>query len=205
MEFPPNEQEFLLKVACATIRRRLEGASAPPMVTPISSNVICPAGCFVSLHSKHTHTLRGCVGRIDSSGPLLMVLGNVAWQVIGDPRFVERPVSLAELPSVTVELSVLDILIPAANPLDFDPPNDGIYLIAGGRTGVFLPQVARETGWSREQLLDRLCQEKIGIPATAWRAPGARLLKFKSITIGPADFSFEDPPMPAPNALARPV
>jgi AmmeMemoRadiSam system protein A len=205
MEFAPNEQDFLLQVACATIRRRLEGAQAPPMVTPITPNVLSPAGCFVSLHSKQTHALRGCIGRIDSSSPLLMVLGNVAWQVTGDPRFVERPVRLAELPSLSVELSILDILTTTANPLDFDPPNDGLYLIAGGRTGVFLPQVARETGWSREQLLDRLCQEKIGVPASAWRSPGARLLKFKSITIGPIDFTFEDPPMPAPNALARPA
>jgi len=39
-----------------------------------------------------------------------------------------------------------------------------IYLTLNGRSGVFLPQVARETGWRRDQLLDRLCTEKDGLP-----------------------------------------
>ena len=31
---------------------------------------------------------------------------------------------------------------------------DGLYLVSAGRTGFFLPQVARETGWTKEQLLE---------------------------------------------------
>ena len=62
------------------------------------------------------------------------------------------------------------------------------YLTMGGRTGCFLPQVARETGWSKEQLLGRLCQEKLGLAAIAWKHPEARLFTFTALIIGPEAF-----------------
>jgi AMMECR1 domain-containing protein len=80
---------------------------------------------------------------------------------------------------------VLSPLLPCASPLDFDLQNDGIYLIAGERAGCFLPQVARETGWTKEQLLDRLCTEKLGMPATTWRTGDATLMRFSTVIVGP--------------------
>ena len=49
-------------------------------------------------------------------------------------------------------------------------------------------QVARETGWSKQQLLDRLCMEKLGLPARAWTLPGAKLQKFSTMLVGPEPF-----------------
>ncbi|HUU53606.1 MAG TPA: AMMECR1 domain-containing protein, partial [Armatimonadota bacterium] len=46
-----------------------------------------------------------------------------------------------------------------------------------GRSGVFLPQVAEETGWSRDELLSHLCREKAGLSADAWKR-GAALYVF---------------------------
>jgi AMMECR1 domain-containing protein len=69
--------------------------------------------------------------------------------------------------------------------MDFDLLNHGIVLSIGGRNGVFLPQVARDTGWSREQLLARLCAEKLGMPPTAWQLPQARLHVFSTMILGP--------------------
>jgi AmmeMemoRadiSam system protein A len=196
MDLKPADQEFLLKVACMTIRRRLEGAASPPLVVPSSPEVLKSAGCFVSLHARQGHALRGCVGRIDASSPLLMVLGNVAWQVLGDPRFTNNPITLATLSSLTVEISVLGMLTPAPDMLAFDKDSCGIYLKAVDRAGVFLPQVARETGWSREQLLDRLCQEKLGVPPGTWKTANAKLFTFPSLTIGPVNFLFDELPAP---------
>jgi AMMECR1 domain-containing protein len=39
----------------------------------------------------------------------------------------------------------------------------------GGRSGVFLPQVAVETGWSKEEFLNHLCEDKAGMSKDAWR------------------------------------
>jgi AmmeMemoRadiSam system protein A len=188
MDLTAEEDLFLVQTACWTIRRRLEGATAPMAVMPISPAVIRPAGVFASLHRRQGHALRGCIGRVDSASPLLESLINIAWGVAQDPRFAGQPVTLAELPELTVELSILGQLKPAANPMDFNPQTDGIYLSVSGRTGIFLPQVARETGWPKAQLLDRLSQEKLGLPQTAWRQPSARLFTVPTRIIGPMDF-----------------
>jgi AMMECR1 domain-containing protein len=71
------------------------------------------------------------------------------------------------------------------DPLAFEPLEHGIYLTVGRRAGCFLPQVARETGWSRQQLLDRLCTEKIGLAPNAWQSKKATLSIFQTIVIGP--------------------
>ena len=110
------------------------------------------------------------------------------------------PVRINELPHLELEITVIFPMQQASSPLDFDLLDDGIYLIAAGRSGCFLPQVARETGWTREQLLDRLCTEKLGCPATTWRQPDARLMKFKTLIIGPEPF---DSTTAAPSTTAR--
>jgi AMMECR1 domain-containing protein len=125
---------------------------------------------------------------LDSRGPLAPTVLAMARAVLEDPRFLNFPVTFTDLPNIDLELSVLSPLTPAANVLDFDPANDGIYLTHGDRSGCFLPQVARETGWGKEQLLDRLCTEKLGLPAITWKHPAARLHKFTVILIGPEPF-----------------
>jgi AmmeMemoRadiSam system protein A len=147
-----------------------------------------PAGCFVSLHDHASHRLRGCVGRLDARTPLIQCVYEMSSGVLGDPRFRSNPVTLAELPKLTLELSILSPMKPAPTPLDFDPQNDGIYLTCQSRSGTFLPQVGRQTGWSREQLLARLCTEKMGLPPNAWQDPSARLLTYQALVIGPVPF-----------------
>jgi AMMECR1 domain-containing protein len=112
--------------------------------------------------------------------------------VLRDPRFRDDPVRYAELPELDIDLSVLSPLRPAPRPLDFDPLEEGIYLTHGERAGCFLPQVARETGWSKQQLLARLCVEKMGLPQDAWQDREARLFVFTTVIVGPEPFnSFE--------------
>jgi AmmeMemoRadiSam system protein A len=150
-----------------------------------SSELAAPAGCFVSLHERITHRLRGCVGRLDPHAPLAETVRKTAADVLHDPRFVKSPVTAGEVADLEIEVSVLSPPEEAKSPLDFDLLNDGIYLTFGGRAGFFLPQVARETGWTREQLLDRLCTEKLGLPPDAWKKPEAKLFTFKVEVVGP--------------------
>ncbi|MEP0773301.1 MAG: AMMECR1 domain-containing protein, partial [Acidobacteriota bacterium] len=44
----------------------------------------------------------------------------------------------------------------------------GVILAKEGRTAVFLPQVASETGWDRDTFLSQLAR-KAGLAADAWR------------------------------------
>ena len=195
MVLSPHQQRVLMDAARYAIRRKLGGHS-PALDdgngdggTAADPALSQPAGCFVTLHTLRTHALRGCVGRLDATEPLLAAVRRTAANVLSDPRFGDDPVRLEELPDLQLDISVLSPLRPAAGPLEFDPLNEGIYLTFGeSRAGCFLPQVARETGWSKEQLLDRLCVEKMGLLASAWHDPRAKLFVFTTLEIGPEPF-----------------
>jgi AmmeMemoRadiSam system protein A len=197
MLLSPQHRRVLLDAARDTIRKTLRGdapaagesvgAAAKPAATadPVLTQ---PAGCFVTLHRLDTHELRGCVGRLDAVDPLIDAVRRAAAGVLNDPRFADDRVRLEELPRLQIDVSVLSPLRPAASALDFDLHNDGIYLTWGERSGCFLPQVARETGWDKTQLLARLCVEKMGLPPTAWQDPRAKLFHFTTVVIGPEPF-----------------
>jgi uncharacterized protein len=186
MDLSPAQAEELLAVARRTILRRLSGEEIPrPETESVGAALLQPAGCFVSLHVRETHALRGCVGRIEAVQPLIQIVRETAVAALSDPRFHRHPITIDEAPDLEIEISVLSPLRPAEHPLDFDLLNDGIVLSLAGRTGVFLPQVARDTGWSREQLLSRLCTEKLGLPPDAWQLPQARLHVFSTLIVGP--------------------
>jgi AmmeMemoRadiSam system protein A len=177
----------LLDLARRALREQLgAGASNEPFpAKPLSAELVAPAGCFVSLHERGTHRLRGCVGRLDATKALWETVYLTTGETLRDPRFVNQPVTGMELENLEVEISVLSPPREAANPLDFEPLVEGIYLTIGDRAGFFLPQVARETGWTKEQLLARLCSEKLGLHPEVWQRSGVKLLKFDVEVVGP--------------------
>ena len=187
VQLSDQQQSSLLKMACQSIREGLAGSGKNPPACD-DATLRQPAGCFVSLHGLADHRLRGCVGRLEAENSLWDVVWVTAGNVLRDPRFQSNPVSIGELSSLSIELSILSPLRPAAHPLDFDPKEHGIYLMCAGRSGCFLPQVGRQTGWSREQLLARLCTEKMGLPSTFWMNAGAMLQTFTALVIGPVSF-----------------
>lgn len=196
----PGQRTFLLDIARAGLLETLSNSSETaeaetataaetaaekedaPTVDPA---LMTPAGCFVSLHEMESHRLRGCVGRLDPEMPLWQVVRETAGEVLHDPRFTDMPVTSDDVAILEIEISVLSPPRLAASPLDFEPFTDGIYLIHGSRSGFFLPQVARETRWSKQQLLNRLCEEKLGLPRDTWQKPEAKLFTFKVEVIGP--------------------
>jgi AMMECR1 domain-containing protein len=126
---------------------------------------------------------------LDTGKPFREMLVSASESVIGDPRFLTQLVTRQELPNLTVEVTILGPLEKAKSTLDFEPLERGIHLTFRGRSGLFLPQVARETKWTREQLLARLCTEKLGAPESAWQDPTAELRTFSAHVIGPESFT----------------
>lgn len=186
MQLGADQRRLLLDAARGVIRAALNGSQAP--VAAADPALSQPAGCFVSLHRAADHQLRGCVGRLDACKPLIEALHESAANVLHDPRFAADPVSRHELPSLQIEITIVFPLREARDCEDFDVAAEGIFLTVNERSGCFLPQVAAETGWTRGQLLSRLCQEKLGLPADAWRGANARLMKFHTLVIGPEPF-----------------
>ena len=186
MPLSATSRSVLLDAARASLLSRLNPAVAavppPPEEMP---ELFQPAGCFVSLHERFTHRLRGCVGKLDPEQSLWQTVCATAADVLRDPRFIMLPVTFNEVANLEIEISVLSPPTQAKHALDFELLDDGIYLTHGSRAGFFLPQVARETRWTKEQLLDRLCTEKLGLPSDTWQKPEARLFTFKVEVIGP--------------------
>lgn len=186
MALTPAERLELLSIARGGLLERLASDFAPiAPPAPGEPALLTPAGCFVSLHERDSHRLRGCVGRLEPSVPLWEAVRQTAGEVLNDPRFTTTPVTPDDIPLLEIEVSVLSPPRLAGDPLDFDLLDNGIYLVFDQRAGFFLPQVARETGWSKEQLLDRLCEEKLAMPKETWRHAEARLYTFTVEVIGP--------------------
>ncbi len=172
------ERKALLAFARETIDRYLATGTVP-LPRGLPGRARRPQGAFVTL--RRGAELRGCIGRMSPDSPLGKTVGAMALQAAAnDPRF--PPVSAEELPKLTVEISALTPVKPVPGAGDIVVGRDGVLLSKGGRTAVFLPQVATEQGWSRGEMLDHLCR-KAGFPAGCWKE-GASFSVFQAEVFG---------------------
>jgi AmmeMemoRadiSam system protein B/AmmeMemoRadiSam system protein A len=130
-------------------------------------------GVFVTLNRsdpaeiRTEGRLRGCIGQVEPTFPLYYGTAQAALDAAQrDPRF--RPVTAAELGKIEIEVTVLSPRRPIASWRDIKLGTHGIVLEKGGRSALFLPQVAPEQGWSLEQTLSAL-SEKAGLPPDGWK------------------------------------
>ena len=84
-----------------------------------------------------------------------------------DNRF--PPVSVEDLPHLTYEITVLSTLQEIKSIDEIELGKHGIIIEAKGRSGVFLPQVATETGWSVEEFLGHCSRDKAGLGWDGWK------------------------------------
>ncbi|MEN8216836.1 MAG: AmmeMemoRadiSam system protein A [Pseudomonadota bacterium] len=135
------------------------------------------SGAFVTL-KKHGQ-LRGCIGYIQPIEPLYRAVISTAIKAAHhDRRF--SPVKPSELKKLEIEISVLSKPLPIDSYDKFIVGQHGIILEKDGRGAVFLPEVAVEQGWNREQTLSRLAK-KAGLPPDAWKE-GAKFKVFTTQT-----------------------
>jgi len=102
----------------------------------------------------------------------------------GDPRFFADPISADELEQLDIEISVLSPLQRTDDPLSLRLGTDGIYIKKGRASGCFLPQVATEAGWGKEEFLSYCCAHKAGLPADAWKDPKTEVYLFTAEVFG---------------------
>ena len=99
-----------------------------------------------------------------------------------DPRFT--PVTAAELKDIRVEVSVLSKPRAVKSADEIIMGKHGVIVRRGMQGGVFLPQVATETGWTKEHFLSELCSQKAGLPPDCWKDPATRLEVFTAEVFG---------------------
>lgn len=178
IELAPPDRKKLLAFARETMAARLGlGPAAQP---PEGSAFEISCGGFVSLHEEGA--LRGCIGRITASGPLLETIRSMAESAaFEDPRF--EPLSASELPRVKLEITLLSPLKRIDDVSEIEVGKHGIYIVRGWHSGILLPQVAVEYGWDRATFLQQVCH-KAGMQADAWRAPDTELFIFEGLVFG---------------------
>jgi len=168
------DKNELLRIARSTIETFVKTGRTPD-VTVKEARLSEVEGAFVTI-TEHG-TLRGCIGDIVGQQALYKTVRDMAVAAASqDPRF--NPLTAAELKDISVEISVLSKPRRVKDASEIQLGRHGVIVSRGGRQGVFLPQVAQETGWSKEEFLSQLCSQKAGLPPDAWKDPGTDLYVF---------------------------
>ena len=148
-----------------------------PSALPAALTTHC--GAFVTLY-KHS-SLRGCIGSFETTAPLYSVVRDMAVaSATQDFRFT--PVHSSEVRDLRIEISVLTPKRRIASIDEFHLGKHGIYIKKGNRSGTFLPQVAKETGWTKEEFFGHCARDKAGIGWDDWRE--AELYVYEALVFG---------------------
>ncbi|HXN64884.1 MAG TPA: AmmeMemoRadiSam system protein A [Candidatus Acidoferrales bacterium] len=130
-------------------------------------------GAFVTL--KRHGALRGCVGQPIPLDPLAHTVAACAVLAAReDTRFA--PVQPDEIGELTVEISALSPMEPIL-PEQIEIGRHGLWIEAGRRRGLLLPQVAVEHGFTPERFLAETCA-KAGLPPDTWKSLDTRISGF---------------------------
>ncbi len=172
--------EISRKKLLASARQTLDGylASGKKVAIPApqteGGDLDQKSGLFVTI--RKGGQLRGCVGALLLRAPLReAVAERTLAAATEDSRF--PPVTKEDGP-LSLEIS---LLTPARKLGDWRQfrVGHGAILMLDGKSGLLLPQVAAEQGWSTEQFLENLGL-KAGLTPKAYRDPRATLYAFSA-------------------------
>ncbi|MCX6256586.1 MAG: AmmeMemoRadiSam system protein B [Bacteroidia bacterium] len=157
----------LLKAARNTLEYYLKTESRPVIdFTGLPPVVIKHCGAFVTL--TNDGELRGCIGHFEPDKPLIELVGDMAISsATQDHRFYS--VSFSELNEIRIEISVLTPMKKIRSTGEIVMGTHGIYIKKGSHSGTFLPQVAKQTNWSKEEFLGHCSRDKAGIGWDGWK------------------------------------
>ena len=159
-----SEKQSLKEIALNSIITAFNGKEyVAQNVTPTMKR---KCGAFVTLTKGGR--LRGCIGHFGEDVPLHeMVYEMARAAAFEDPRFPR--LRREELDSVDIEISVLTPMRRIKSADEFQLHRHGIYIRKGRRSGTFLPQVADEVNWTKEEFLGHCSQDKAGLGWDGWR------------------------------------
>lgn len=174
------EKQTLLHIARHAIKNRFTDNDTPLCdPTRLTDKLKMKCGAFVTLHEDRR--LKGCIGHFGSDLPLYQTVAEMAASAaFGDPRF--QPLEEHELSKVDIEISVLSPLRKIKDIDQFHYGKQGIFMEKDGRTGTFLPQVAQDTNWTKDEFLGHCARDKAGIGWDGWKT--ANLYTYDAVVFG---------------------
>jgi len=171
----PKGQKMLLSLARETIKSFLTHKKVPALKEYEEEELNRPLGVFVTL--REAGSLRGCIGNIVGGQPLYESVRDMAVAAATqDPRF--PPVAASELKDISIEISVLSPIRRIGDVKEIVLGKHGVIIRKGVRSGLFLPQVADETGWDLQRFLNEICTQKAGLSTECWKDKEAEVSVF---------------------------
>jgi len=182
-ELTDADGELLVKTARAIVFEYLKNNNRLKLDENFELNYSFNSGVFITLNNPNG--LRGCIGFPLPDKKLFNALKDASISAATeDPRF--SPVRVDELDEITFEVTVLTPPeeIRVDDPLDYlsqiKVGRDGLIIKHSFYSGLLLPQVPIEYGWTEEEFLEYTC-EKAGIPKDYWKKKETKILKFEGI------------------------
>lgn len=162
-----KDKRDLLDIARRTLNSYIRNGVVPDIIgSELSEACNMPCGAFVTLMKDGK--LRGCIGSFEPGEPLYMVVRDMAVSASAkDYRFPR--VEADELDEINIEISVLTPMRKISSTDEIELGKHGIYITDGRRSGTFLPQVAVQTGWSKEEFLGHCSRDKAGLSWDGWK------------------------------------
>ena len=164
-----EEGRLLVKLARTAIETYLKERRVIDPPKDLPQKLMLKGMTFVTLEklTPYGKELRGCIGFLKPIYPLAVSVINAAIAAATeDPRF--PPLSLEELRSVVIELSILSIPQPVRDPLkEVIVGKHGIVVSRGWYSGTLLPQVPVDYCWDVETFLGEGCL-KAGMEPDCW-------------------------------------
>jgi len=182
-----TDGEFLVRLAREAVENYLKNNRAikPPRNTP--QHLFEKRGVFVTINKVRGREkiLRGCIGYPRPYKPLVeAIIDSAINAAVNDPRF--PPVAVEELNEIVFEVSVLTPPeeIKVSSPLEYPKKivigRDGLIIEKYVFSGLLLPQVPVEYGWSAEEFLSNLCL-KAGLMPDCWLDKDVKIYRFTAI------------------------
>lgn len=181
--FTSEQKKTLLKIARDSIIHYLR--TGQRLTVSASDEALKQdMGAFVTLHERGR--LRGCIGHMTAAQPLYLTVRDMAIAAATeDPRF--PAVTLGEMDNIDIEISALSPMEKIDDYKQIEMGKHGVMVRSGWNSGVYLPQVATETGWGLEEFMNSLCSSKAGMPADSWKKGACDIYVFTASVFGEKD------------------
>lgn len=178
-----EDGKIIVKTARKIVTEFLTNGTKLKLNNKFKEDFSFKSGVFVTLNNSLG--LRGCIGYPLPDRQLFTALEDASIAAATkDPRF--PPVKKEELDTMIFEVTVLTPpkKILADNPQQYLSEvkigRDGLIIKYGFNSGLLLPQVPVEYGWTAEEFLEHAC-EKAGLGKDYWKKPDTEIQKFEGI------------------------
>ena len=174
---------LLVKTARQAVTEFLSNGNQIRLEAELEKKFSFDSGVFVTLNKPDG--LRGCIGfPIPEKRLSHAIIEGAIAAATEDPRF--PPVTTKELIDIMFEVTVLTppMEIDVSDPMEYltkiKVGRDGLIIRHSFYSGLLLPQVPGEYGWSVEEFLQHTCH-KAGLEKDFWKSGKAKIEKFEGI------------------------